>query len=140
MGLARRTAIARAFAARPDFLLLDEPFVSIDEAVAARLRNELVAVTMRTKVTTLFVTHDLAEAIQLADRLFFLSDRPARIIVEKSLPPPWRTRSRDLMASICDDMRVLGSKLINMIAFTNLQQFSEAIENCDKNLCLHAKT
>jgi ABC-type nitrate/sulfonate/bicarbonate transport system ATPase subunit len=82
MGLARRTAIARAFAARPDFLLLDEPFVSIDEAVAARLRNELVAVTMRTKVTTLFVTHDLAEAIQLADRLFFLSDRPARIIVE----------------------------------------------------------
>ena len=82
MGLARRTAIARAFAARPDFLLLDEPFVSIDEAVAARLRNELVALTMRTKVTTLFVTHDLAEAIQLADRLFFLSDRPARIIVE----------------------------------------------------------
>jgi ABC-type nitrate/sulfonate/bicarbonate transport system ATPase subunit len=138
MGLARRTAIARAFAARPDFLLLDEPFVSIDEAVAARLRNELVALTMRTKVTTLFVTHDLAEAIQLADRLFFLSDRPARIIVEKSLPPPWGTRSRDLIASICDDMRVLGSKLINMIAFTNLQQFSEAIDNCDKSPCLPA--
>jgi ABC-type nitrate/sulfonate/bicarbonate transport system ATPase subunit len=110
MGLARRTAIARAFAARPDFLLLDEPFVSIDEAVAARLRNELVALTMRTKVTTLFVTHDLAEAIQLADRLFFLSDRPARIIVEKSLPPPRGTRSRDVIASICDEMRVLVSQ------------------------------
>jgi NitT/TauT family transport system ATP-binding protein len=107
MGLARRAAIARAFAARPDFLLLDEPFVSLDEAVAARLRDELVALTTRTKVTTLFVTHDLAEAVQLADRLFFLSDRPARIIAEKSLPPPRGRRSRDLVASISDEMRVL---------------------------------
>jgi NitT/TauT family transport system ATP-binding protein len=110
MGLARRAAIARAFAARPDFLLLDEPFVSLDEAIAARLRDELVALTTRTKVTTLFVTHNLAEAIQLADRLFFLSDRPARIIVEKSLPPPRGTRSRDAIASICDEMRVLVSQ------------------------------
>jgi ABC-type nitrate/sulfonate/bicarbonate transport system ATPase subunit len=107
MGLARRAAIARAFAARPDFLLLDEPFVSLDEAVAARLRDELVALTTRSKVTTLFVTHDLAEAVQLADRLFFLSDRPARIIAEKSLPPPRGRRSRDLVASISDEMRVL---------------------------------
>ena len=61
-------------------------------------------------MTTLFVTHDLAEAIQLADRLFFLSDRPARIIVEKSLPPPRGTRSRDVIASICDEMRVLVSQ------------------------------
>src|ERR1700753_2044486 len=71
LGLARRTAIARAFAVQPDFLLLDEPFVSLDETVAARLRDELVALTTRTKVTTLFVTHNLDEAIQLSDRLFF---------------------------------------------------------------------
>ena len=57
--------------------------MSLDEAVADRLRNELVALTTRTQVTTLLVTHDLAEAVQLADRLFFLSDRPARIILEK---------------------------------------------------------
>ncbi|MDB5608193.1 MAG: NitT/TauT family transport system ATP-binding protein [Bradyrhizobium sp.] len=105
LGLARRAAIARAFAVRPDFLLLDEPFVSLDEAVATRLRDELVALTTRTKVTTLFVTHDLAEAIQLADRLFFLSDRPTRILLEKSLPPPRGTRSRDVIASISDEMR-----------------------------------
>jgi ABC-type nitrate/sulfonate/bicarbonate transport system ATPase subunit len=49
LGLARRAAIARAFAVRPDFLLLDEPFVSLDEAVADRLRDELVALTTRTK-------------------------------------------------------------------------------------------
>jgi ABC-type nitrate/sulfonate/bicarbonate transport system ATPase subunit len=110
MGLARRTAIARAFAARPDFLLLDEPFVSLDEPVAARLRNELLGLTTRTRVTTLFVTHDLAEAVELADRLFFLSDRPARVIVEKSLPPPRGTRSRDVIASISHEMRVLVSQ------------------------------
>ena len=110
LGLARRTAIARAFAARPDFLLLDEPFVSLDEAVASRLRNELMALTMRTEVTTLFVTHDLTEAIQLADRLFFLSDQPARIIVEKSLPPPRGTRSKDVIASVSDEVRALLSR------------------------------
>jgi ABC-type nitrate/sulfonate/bicarbonate transport system ATPase subunit len=107
LGLARRTAIARAFAVRPDFLLLDEPFVSLDEAVAARLRDELVALTTRTRVTTLFVTHNLEEAIQLADRLFFLSDRPARIILEKSLPPPRGARSKDVVAAIGDEMRTL---------------------------------
>jgi NitT/TauT family transport system ATP-binding protein len=105
LGLARRAAIARAFAARPDFLLLDEPFVSLDEAVAVRLRNELVALTTRTRVTTLFVTHDLEEAVQLADRLFFLSDRPARILFEKSLPPPRGSRSKEVVASISDEMR-----------------------------------
>ena len=110
LGLARRAAIARAFAVRPDFLLLDEPFVSLDEAVAARLRSELVALTTRTRVTTLFVTHDLAEAVQLADRLFFLSDRPARIILERSLPPPRGARSQDVIASISAEMRLLLSR------------------------------
>jgi ABC-type nitrate/sulfonate/bicarbonate transport system ATPase subunit len=103
LGLARRTAIARAFAVGPDFLLLDEPFVSLDEAIAERLREELLALTARAKVTTLFVTHDLIEAIQMADRLFFLSDRPARIVLEKALPPRGG-RSKDVVASISDEM------------------------------------
>jgi ABC-type nitrate/sulfonate/bicarbonate transport system ATPase subunit len=107
LGLARRVAIARAFAVRPAFLLLDEPFVSLDEAVATRLRDELVALTTRSKITTLFVTHDLAEAVQLADRLFFLSDRPTHIILEKALPPPRGARSQGMIASICDEMRGL---------------------------------
>ena len=111
LGLARRTAIARAFAVRPDFLLLDEPFVSLDEATADRLRDELVALTKRTSVTTLFVTHDVAEAIQLADRLFFLSDRPARIIAEKALPPPRGARSPEVIASIGNEMRLLLSRV-----------------------------
>jgi NitT/TauT family transport system ATP-binding protein len=110
LGLARRAAIARAFAVRPDFLLLDEPFVSLDEAVAARLRAELSALTTRVNATTLFVTHDLKEAVQLADRLFFLSDRPARIILEKALPGPRGARASGVIASISDELRGLVSQ------------------------------
>jgi ABC-type nitrate/sulfonate/bicarbonate transport system ATPase subunit len=107
LGLARRAAIARAFAIRPDFLLLDEPFVSLDEAVAARLRSELVALTTRARVTTLLVTHHLEEAVELADRLFLLSDRPAHIVFEKVLPPPRGGRSKDAIASISEEMRAV---------------------------------
>ena len=107
LGLARRAAIARAFAVQPDFLLLDEPFVSLDETIAARLRDELLALTKRTRVTTLFVTHDLEEAIQLSDRLFFLSNRPTHIIFEKALLLPRGTRNKEVIASISEEMRAL---------------------------------
>jgi NitT/TauT family transport system ATP-binding protein len=107
LGLARRAAIARAFAVQPDFLLLDEPFVSLDETIAARLRDELLALTKRTSVTTLFVTHDLEEAIQLSDRLFFLSNRPTHIIFEKALLLPRGTRNKEVIASISEEMRAL---------------------------------
>jgi ABC-type nitrate/sulfonate/bicarbonate transport system ATPase subunit len=110
LGLARRAAIARAFAVRPDFLLLDEPFVSLDETVAARLRDELLALTTRTKVTTLFVTHDLEDAVELADRLFFLSERPARIILERTLSVPRGERSRELVVSISAELRALAAQ------------------------------
>ena len=78
--------------------------MSLDEAVATRLRSELLALTTRTRVTTLFVTHDLEEAVQLGDRLFFLSDRPARIVFERLLPPRGE-RSKDVIASISAEMR-----------------------------------
>jgi NitT/TauT family transport system ATP-binding protein len=108
LGLARRVAIARAFAVRPDFLLLDEPFVSLDVAVAARLREELTTLTQRERVTTLLVTHDLNDAIQLADKLFFLSTRPASVAVEMSLPPPRGARSK---ATIDEIAREVGARV-----------------------------
>ena len=82
LGLARRVAIARAFAVEPDLLLLDEPFVSLDEALARKLRGELAALIRKHRVTTLLVTHDIDEAVELSDRIFLLSPRPARIIEE----------------------------------------------------------
>ncbi len=107
LGLARRAAIARAFAVRPELLLLDEPFVSLDEATAGRLREELAALTRRERITTLFVTHDLNEAIQLADHLFFLSSRPTRVILEKHLPPTDTLRSKEAAIAIEADVRDL---------------------------------
>jgi ABC-type nitrate/sulfonate/bicarbonate transport system ATPase subunit len=112
LGLARRVAIARAFAVRPDFLLLDEPFVSLDEAVAARLREEVAVLTERHSMTTLLVTHDLRDAVQLADRLFFLSARPAGIVSEFPLPPPRGMRSRQAIDRILDELRTLPLGLV----------------------------
>src|SRR5229473_3224509 len=77
LGLARRVALARAFAVEPDLLLLDEPFVSLDDALAARLREKLAELVDRRPVATLLVTHDVEEALGLADRLLLLSASPA---------------------------------------------------------------
>ena len=105
LGLARRVAIARAFAVRPTLLLLDEPFVSLDEATAARLREELAALTRRERITTLCVTHGLAEAIELADHVFFLSPRPAAIVLSRQLHRRELPRSKSEDLSIQEELR-----------------------------------
>ncbi|MGO8845517.1 MAG: ABC transporter ATP-binding protein [Methylocella sp.] len=88
LGLARRVAIARAFAVKPDLLLLDEPFVSLDAALAARLREELLALVLKRKATTLIVTHDVEEAIAIADRILVLSAAPGRLIADRAIEAP----------------------------------------------------
>jgi ABC-type nitrate/sulfonate/bicarbonate transport system ATPase subunit len=88
LGLARRAALARAFAVEPDLLLLDEPFVSLDDALAGRLREELAELVNRRPVTTLLVTHNVEEAIGLADRLLLLSASPARVLAEVPVARP----------------------------------------------------
>jgi ABC-type nitrate/sulfonate/bicarbonate transport system ATPase subunit len=105
LGLARRVAIARAFAIRPKLLLLDEPFVSLDEATSARLRGELGELTQRERITTLCVTHDLEEAIQLADHLFILSHRPAAVVFEKKLASGASPLSKVEISSIQHELR-----------------------------------
>ncbi|MBO0903562.1 ATP-binding cassette domain-containing protein [Jiella sp. MQZ13P-4] len=79
LGLARRVALARAFAVRPSLLLLDEPFVSLDEQTATRLRKLLMDVWSARPTTALMVTHNLREAVQLSDRIIFLTERPSRV-------------------------------------------------------------
>ena len=80
LGLARRVALARAFAVDPDFLILDEPLASLDDALAARLREQIASLVASRGVMTLLVTHNLDDAVRLGDRLFFLSPRPAKIV------------------------------------------------------------
>jgi NitT/TauT family transport system ATP-binding protein len=80
LGMQRRVAIIRAFAINPDILLMDEPFVSLDAPTARQIRNQLYSLWRQRPHTVLFVTHDLREAIALADRLIFLSSAPMQIV------------------------------------------------------------
>jgi NitT/TauT family transport system ATP-binding protein len=79
LGMQRRAAIIRAFAINPDILLMDEPFVSLDAPTARQIRQLLYSLWQQRPHTVLFVTHDLREAIALADRLLFLSAAPMQI-------------------------------------------------------------
>jgi NitT/TauT family transport system ATP-binding protein len=97
-------ALARAFAVEPDLLLLDEPFVSLDDALAERLREELAELVNRRPVTTLLVTHDVDEAIGLADRLLLLSASPARVIGEVLVTRPRTARSPEEFAAVREEI------------------------------------
>lgn len=82
LGMARRVALARAFAVEPTLLTLDEPFVSLDDETAARLRKLLVQLWSARPMTALMVTHNLREAVELADRIIVMSPRPGAVIAE----------------------------------------------------------
>ena len=101
-------ALARAFAVEPDVLLLDEPFVSLDDALAARLREELAELVNRRPVTTLLVTHNVDEAAGLADRLLLLSVSPARILADVAVARP---RARHTAAELADLREEIARRL-----------------------------
>ena len=110
LGLARRVAIARAFAVKPDLLLLDEPFVSLDAALAARLREELLALVLKRKATTLIVTHDVEEAIAIADRILVLSAAPGRLIADRTIESPRGALTEARAGKIKNDILSLIAK------------------------------
>ena len=84
-GMQRRVALARSFATEPELLILDEPFISLDEPIADMLREMLIKLWTKQPTTIIFVTHDLNEAIYLSDRVVFLSKAPARVIKEVNI-------------------------------------------------------
>jgi ABC-type nitrate/sulfonate/bicarbonate transport system ATPase subunit len=86
LGMQRRAALARAFAIEPGLLLMDEPFVSLDESTATRLRAVLLTLWRERPGTVLFVTHDSREAVQLGQRLLVLSGAPARLVADLRVP------------------------------------------------------
>ncbi|MEY2479100.1 MAG: NitT/TauT family transport system ATP-binding protein [Verrucomicrobiota bacterium] len=95
-GMKQRVEIARALAASPDIIYMDEPFGALDFITRLKMRADLMRIWQSEKKTILFVTHDIEEAVQLADRILVLSNRPASIqkIVHVDLARP-----RDLDSS-----------------------------------------
>ncbi|AOO57372.1 ABC transporter ATP-binding protein [Raoultella ornithinolytica] len=107
-GMAQRVAIARGLIASPQILMLDEPFGALDALTRHTLQQELLHIHRSAGTTTLLVTHDVEEAVALADRVVVLSPRPGRIreVVTLALPHP-RQRDDELFSAACRQIRNL---------------------------------
>ena len=110
-GMKQRVAIARTLAADPDVLLMDEPFGALDAQTRLRMHELLTDIWMKRRKTVLFVTHDVDEALRLADVVYVMSVGPGRII-EKVPVKLKRPRPIDRMG---DDFLALRSRLIGML-------------------------
>jgi NitT/TauT family transport system ATP-binding protein len=85
-GERQRVAIARALAVNPKIILMDEPFSALDPNMRRRMRAEMERIWLTTRKTVVFVTHDIDESLQLADRIVVLSNKPTRVIEIIDLP------------------------------------------------------
>ncbi len=97
-GERQRVAIARALAVDPKIILMDEPFSALDPNMRSRMRIEMEHIWLETGKTVVFVTHDIDEALQLADRTIVLSNKPSRVIdiIELETPRPRALADRAL--------------------------------------------
>ncbi|MEV7416594.1 ABC transporter ATP-binding protein [Streptomyces sp. NPDC089919] len=86
-GMQQRVALARAVAAEPDVLLLDEPFGALDALTRTRMQDLLRRLWQRTGLTVLFVTHDIDEALSLAERVVVLGGPPGGVLADHAVPP-----------------------------------------------------
>ena len=84
-GMQRRAELARALAVKPDLLFMDEPFTGLDYLTHLKLREELVNIHEYIGKTMIMVTHFIEDALILADRIVVMSERPARIVLERKL-------------------------------------------------------
>ena len=98
-GMLQRVEVARALVAKPDVLYMDEPFGALDALTRLSVRNELLRIITRDRPTCLLVTHDVEEALHVADRVFVMTPRPAKVasVVEVAVPQPRRMSHPELV-------------------------------------------
>jgi ABC-type nitrate/sulfonate/bicarbonate transport system ATPase subunit len=112
-GMRQRVEIARALAANPAIIYMDEPFGALDFITRLKMRADLVRIWQSEKKTILFVTHDIEEAVQLADRVLVMSNRPATIqeVVPIDLPRPRDLDSPGYLEKRDQIFRIMGMSL-----------------------------
>ena len=103
-GMLKRTELARALAVKPEILYMDEPFSALDALMSLRMRNELLRILAQERHTTLLITHDVEEAIHLADRIVVLSPRPTRIQAVFEVP---FAHPRKISSPVAQELRVM---------------------------------
>jgi ABC-type nitrate/sulfonate/bicarbonate transport system ATPase subunit len=102
-GMLKRTEIARALVVKPEILYMDEPFSALDALMSLRMRNELLRILAKERHTTLLITHDVEEAVHLADRIVVLTARPTRIQAIFDVP---FTHPRKVSSRAAQELRV----------------------------------
>jgi ABC-type nitrate/sulfonate/bicarbonate transport system ATPase subunit len=109
-GMLKRAELARALAVKPEILYLDEPFSALDALMNLRMRNELLRILAEERHTVLLITHDVEEAIHMADRVLVLTPRPAQIqaCFEVTLPHPRKLTSPEVQDLRVAILRELG--------------------------------
>jgi ABC-type nitrate/sulfonate/bicarbonate transport system ATPase subunit len=102
-GMLKRAELARALVVKPEILYMDEPFSALDALMSLRMRNELLRILAKERHTVMLITHDVEEAIHLADRILVLSARPARIRATFDVPFP---HPRRLSSTAAQELRI----------------------------------
>lgn len=108
LGMQRRAALARGFVVEPDILLMDEPFVSLDDPTAQDLRTLLIDLWSRRPTTVLFVTHDRAEAVTVGTRILRMDGVPATVIQDQAVALT-REKRADASAVLGEQRRIFGA-------------------------------
>ena len=103
-GMKQRVSIARAFATDADLILMDEPFVSLDQPTRERMQQEVLDIWKNLRRTIIFVTHNLEEAVFLGDRVITLSQKPTKIKADIKIDLP---RPRDPLSQDFTEIRAL---------------------------------
>jgi ABC-type nitrate/sulfonate/bicarbonate transport system ATPase subunit len=109
-GMLKRAELARALVVKPEILYMDEPFSALDALMSLRMRNELLRILAKERHTVMLITHDVEEAIHVADRILVLSPRPARIQATFDVPfaHPRRLSSPEAQSLRVAILRELG--------------------------------
>lgn len=124
-GMKQRVAIARAFATDADLILMDEPFVSLDQPTRERMQCEVLDIWQHRLRTVIFVTHNIEEAVFLADRILILSEKPGRIVAD--LPVPFE-RPRNPLSSEFMQLRL---ECLHWLHPSNAAQPKESNPPCE---------